>query len=149
MEQLGATPAEAEKAESKLLPHMQESMTRARASGVCDPLQERLDLSEAELKKIVLGLPAVLSYSMERNVLPKLDFLQRELGLSDVALRERILISPVMIGYSLEARLQPRIELCRKMGLPAERMLFSFHSYKPADFEAACERARSKDLQTR
>ena len=46
---------------------------------------------EAELKKVVLGLPAVLGISIEANVLPKLDSLQRELCLSDEALRERIL----------------------------------------------------------
>ena len=47
-----------------------------------------------------------------------------------------------ILGYSMERRLRPRVELCKEMGLPAERMLFSFHSKKPEDFEAACMRAK-------
>ena len=49
--------------------------------------------------------------------------------------------TPQILGYSVERRLRPRVELCKEMGLPAERMLFSFHSLKPEDFETACMRA--------
>ena len=101
-------------------------------------LQERLGLSEAELKKVVLRMSSVLGYSVEANVLPTLEFLQRELGLSDESLHERIVGNPVMLGYSIEKRLRPRVELCRKRGLPAEDMLFRYHSKTPEDFEALC-----------
>ena len=102
-------------------------------------LQSRLGLNEAELRKVVLRLPAVLGYSFEANVLPKLDFMQRELRLSDETLRERVVCNPVILGYSLEGRLRPRVELCRELGLPVERMLFSYHSRKPDHFEALCQ----------
>ena len=51
-------------------------------------LQARLGLSEAELRKVVLPQPAVLSYSIEDNLLLTIDFLQGELGLSDKVLPE-------------------------------------------------------------
>jgi protein-disulfide isomerase len=79
--------------------------------------------------------------SVEANVVPKLDFLQRELGLSDETLRERVVGNPVFVGYSVEGRLRPRIKLCRELGLPVERMLFSYHSRTPDYFEALCRRA--------
>ena len=80
------------------------------------------------------------------NVLPTIDFLQRELGISDKLLRERILVTPVILGYSIERRLRPRVKLCRELGLPVERMLFSFHSSKPEDFDAACARASDRPV---
>ena len=64
VERLGATSAEAEKAEARLLPNVRADMTAPRANAACRALQSRLGLSEAELKKVVLGLPAVLSYSV-------------------------------------------------------------------------------------
>ena len=109
---------------------------------MCEALQARLGLSEAELRKVVLGLPAVLGLSIEDNVLPTIDFLQGELGLSDNLLRERIVGTPTILSNSIERRLRPRVELCKEMGLPAERMLFSFHSKTPEEFDAACMRAK-------
>ena len=52
-------------------------------------LQSRLGLSEAELKKVVLMIPTVLSLSIE-NLLPKIDWLQRETNLSDDELRHKL-----------------------------------------------------------
>ena len=98
---------------------------------------------------MVVRLPPVLGYSIEDNVLPTIDFLQRELDLSDRDLRERIVGNPTILGYSIERRLRPRVELCRGMGLPVERMLFSFHSTKPEDFEDRCARASGRALSRR
>ena len=82
-----------------------------------------------------------LGYSFDRNLAPKLDYLQRELGLSDESLRERVVGSPVILETSLKGRLKPRVELCKKLGLPAERMLFSYLESKPDDFKVLCQRA--------
>ena len=47
----------------------------------------------------------MLSYSVEANLLPTLEFLQRELGLSDESLHERIVRASIVLGCSLEKRL--------------------------------------------
>ena len=38
--------------------------------------QARLELSEAELQRVVMALPTVVNLSYEANLKPKLDFLQ-------------------------------------------------------------------------
>ena len=178
---LGATQTEADKAESRLLPSIRDQLSESQSKRMCEALQARLGLSEAELRKVVLGrppvlglsiednvlpslaalqarlglseaelrkivlrLPPVLGLSIEDNVLPTIDFLQRELGISDKELRERILVTPVILSYSIERRLRPRVKLCKELGLPVERMLFSFHGSKPEDFDAACVRAAGR-----
>ena len=84
---LGCTAQEATKAEGALLPNIAESMTRTQIDCVCDWLQSSLDLSDAELKKVVLRLPAVLSYSVETNLAPRLDWLQNRLDLDAAQLK--------------------------------------------------------------
>ena len=86
------------------------------AASICDKLQSRLGLSEAQLQKVVVALPAVLNYSFESNLGPKLDFLQAELHLPLDVLRGKVLARPALLGYSLERRLIPRLNACRDVG---------------------------------
>ena len=90
-----------------------------------DWLQTRLDLDEAQLRKMVLTLPALLSYSVETNMAPKLAYLERETGLSRSELRDRVLRFPQFMSYSLEKRYRPRLEACRAAGVDASFRHFS------------------------
>ena len=72
---------------------------------------------------MVLQLPSVLSLSIDKNLMPKLDWLQTELGLSDAALRESILATPVRLGVSLENRYRPRLRACRKAQADERKVL--------------------------
>ena len=81
-------------------------------------LQRRLDLSEADLKNIVLQAPTVLGLSYENNLEPKLAFLQEELQFSNETLREKIVKIPALLGYSLEKRYRPRVTQCRQACQP-------------------------------
>ena len=67
VQSLGCTAAEASKVEGKLLPNIAESTTRAQADQLCSWLQPSLDLSDAELKKVVMRFPSLLGYSVENN----------------------------------------------------------------------------------
>ena len=71
-----------------------------RAKDSCDKLQQRLDLSDAELKKIVLQTPQVLSFSYEANLEPKLAVLQRRLDLSEAELKKIVLRLPTVLDFS-------------------------------------------------
>ena len=106
-------------------------------------LQSRLDLSEAELKKVVLRLPPVLSYSFEANLLPKIDWLQRETNLSDDELRHKLVTQSVMLSYSLRDRLQPRAALCDELGV-SRSLLWNYHGKSPPAFREACEKAAQR-----
>ena len=55
----------------------------------------------------------MLSYSVEANVLPKLDWLQNGLELSSEALKAKIVVMPAALGYSLKGRYKPRLRACR------------------------------------
>ena len=56
---LGCTAEEATKAEGALLPNIAESITRTQAEEMLGWLRSRLDLSDAELKKVVLWLSLI------------------------------------------------------------------------------------------
>ena len=58
-------------------------------------LQARLKLSDAQLQKMLVAMPAVL---FEKNLGPKLDWLQHELQLSTADLRARVLAAPRILG---------------------------------------------------
>ena len=90
-----------------------------------DWLQTRLDLDEAELKKMVVALPSLLGYSVEANMEPKLCFFEEELGLSPSEVRASIISTPARLGYSLKTRYRPRFEVCRAAGADPEIVLSS------------------------
>ena len=106
---LGCTAAEASKVEGKLIPSSAKSLTRAQADERCSWLQSSLDLSDAELKKVVMRLPSLLSYKVEANV-PKLDWLQKRLDLDDAGLRKVVLGLPPLLGLSVEDNMAPRLD---------------------------------------
>ena len=62
--------------------------------------QRRLGLDEAQLKKVVLLNPSLLSKSIEDNLAPTLDWLQARLDLDDEQLRKMIVALPALLGYS-------------------------------------------------
>ena len=87
--------------------------------------QTRLELDEEELKKMVVAFPAVLNYSVEGNMEPKLGFFQEELGLSPSEVRASIVSAPARLGYSLKTRYRPRLEVCRAAGADPAMVLNS------------------------
>jgi hypothetical protein len=79
------------------------------AAIICDKLQSRLGLSEAQLQKIVVALPSVLSYSFESNIEPSLAKLQSRLELSEAQLQKVVVAMPSVLCYSFEANLGPKL----------------------------------------
>ena len=69
------------------------------------------DLSDAELKKVVMRFPALLGYSVEDNMAPKLDWLQERLELDAAQLKKMVLNLPQLLAlkrreqHGAEARL--------------------------------------------
>ena len=104
-----------QKTEAKLK-HRAEYIDGTMMTRICNKLQSRLGLSEAQLQKVVVALPPVLGLSFESNIEPKLDFLQVELGLSLDAMRAKVLTCPAVLGYSLARRYFPRLQACRAVG---------------------------------
>ena len=98
VQSLGCTAKEATKAEGALLPNMAERMTRAQADQLCDLATVLVDLSDAELKKVVMRFFfSALGLSVEDNLEPRLDWLQRRLDLDDAGLRKMVLSLPQLL----------------------------------------------------
>ena len=115
---LGCTAAEATKAERRIMPNIAEWITFARIEESCGWLQSSLDLSDAELKKMVLTFPHMLSLSVENNMAPKLDWLQKRLDLGDAQLRTLVMRFPKLLGYSVVDNFSPRLDwLQRRLDL--------------------------------
>ena len=67
-----------------------------------EPLQQYLKLTKAELRKMVLSFPALLTYNHDNLVKEKLEPLQQYLGLADEQLKKIVLTLPQVLW------LQPR-----------------------------------------
>jgi hypothetical protein len=72
-------------------------------------LQARLDLDAAQLRKIVVRHPQLLTLSVERME-SNCDWLQSRIDLDDVGLRKMVLRLPSLLGNSVEANMAPTLE---------------------------------------
>ena len=137
---LGASRGHAEKAESKLLPNVRDELIESQMQCMCEVMQARLGLSEAELRKVVLRLPQVLGYSIEGNILPSLTALQARLGLSEAELRTVVLRLPAVLGYSMDDNVLPTIDFLQgELGLTDKRLRERIVGY-PAMLGCSIER---------
>ena len=64
-------------------------------------LQTRFELDAAQLKKMVLRHPQLLTKNVE-SMESSLDWLQRRLGLDEAGLRKMVLRHPALLHYSIE-----------------------------------------------
>jgi len=107
-QRFGCSEAAAQHTEAKLK-HRAEYIDATMANEKCDALQARLGLSEAQLQKVVVTLPAVLGLSFESNVEPSLAKLQARLGLSEAQLQKVVVTLPAVLSYSFESNLEPKL----------------------------------------
>ena len=93
------------------LPPIAERVTAgARADERCSWLQSSLDLSDAELKKVMMRSPQVLGLSVEATLEPKLDWLQDRLDLDAAQLKKMVLRLPAVLSRSVEDNFSPRLD---------------------------------------
>ena len=100
-DQLGCTEAQAQAAEAKLPRHYVDLVSVQAAVNVREMLQQRLELTDAQAKKIFLTLPG-LAVVPSSSLSPRLSFLQERLGLSDAQLRKMVVTLPTSIGITSE-----------------------------------------------
>ena len=98
-DQLGCTEAQAQAAEAKLPDYYLGSASVQAAEDVHAMLQDRLELTEAQAKKILITLPG-LAVVPSTSLSPRLSFLQERLGLSDAQLRKIVVAQPTSIGIT-------------------------------------------------
>ena len=126
IQSLGCTAAEAGKVERSLMVDMAKYMTYAKLEERCVWLQSTLDLSDSELKKMVMRFPALLGLTVETNMELKLDWLQTRLDLDDLGLRKMVLTVPALLGYSVQDNMEPKLAFCEEeLGLSPSEVLFN------------------------
>ena len=81
------------------------AVMRERADWIC----ERLSLNDTELRKMILLCPSLLSYTIEDNVEPKVNYYQARLGMNDTALTKMFKKFPILLGYSIEDNIEPKL----------------------------------------
>ena len=74
-----------------------------------EALQTRLELSDADMVKLLIRHQEVLGYSFESNILPTVNALQNSLQVTNAELGKMIASAPSALGLSLEGTLQPRL----------------------------------------
>ena len=62
------------------------------------------------LRKIIVGMPTLLSCSIENNLQPKIDYFLEVLNGNEDKLIEMITVQPTLLGYSLQKRIKPRMK---------------------------------------
>ncbi len=75
-----------------------------------DWLQTRLELDAAQLKRMVVTHPSLLTLGVEATRAPTVDWLQRRLGLDAAQLRKMVLRLPPLLGYSVEGNMAPKLD---------------------------------------
>merc|ERR1712032_348242 len=75
-----------------------------------DWLEQRLNLDDASLRKMILKYPNILGYSIEGNMEPTLDWLQQRLNLDDASLGKMIRKFPQILGLSIEDNLESTLD---------------------------------------
>ena len=112
----------AQRTEAKLK-HRAEYIDATMSARICDALQSRLGLSEAQLQKLVVKVPSVLSFSFESNIEPSLAKLQSRLGLSEAQLQKVVVALPAVLSYSFESNIESKLDFLQgELGLSLDAM---------------------------
>lgn len=109
VERFGFSAVEAARIEPKLPAWIRAKRCIGHVDATSRALQQRLALSQAELRRVLLLLPTVLGLSYESNLEPSLSALQRRLLLSEAELKKVVLAVPSVLGMSYEANLGPSL----------------------------------------
>lgn len=72
-------------------------------------LQERLSLKAAEIRKMILRFPNLLSYSIENNIEPTFNYYQARLRMNDAALLKSLKNHPHLLSLSIEENVEPKL----------------------------------------
>ena len=72
-------------------------------------LQARLDLDAAQLRRMILTIPSLLTKSVQ-SIESSLDWLERRLGLDDAGLRKIVLTLPQLLTLSVEDNIAPKLD---------------------------------------
>eukprot|EP00980_Cylindrotheca_fusiformis_P002077 scaffold463_cov92-Cylindrotheca_fusiformis.AAC.6 len=76
-------------------------------------LSDEVDMTSAQIWKLVLRFPSVLQYNVERNLHPKINYFKGYLGLSSAHLNKIVSSTPSLLGRSLNETIVPLVDhLC-------------------------------------
>ena len=73
-------------------------------------LQQRLQLDDISLKKLIIRTPSILMASLDGNLEPKLHYLQTKLSLDDDTLRKFVLTCPSVLACSIEENIEVKLD---------------------------------------
>ena len=79
-------------------------------------LQQRLNLNDASVSKMIQKQPSLLAFNIDTNLKPTLDFYINALGNEEEALC-MFVPDPSLFTYSLKNRLTPRLEEAQDAGM--------------------------------
>jgi len=81
----------------------------AQIQSTLEGVQLHLQLSQAELKKVVLRLPSIIGFNFDSNTRPKMVWLQQSLGLDKKQLHALVRKQNTLLGGSLQKTLIPNL----------------------------------------
>jgi hypothetical protein len=73
-------------------------------------LQERLNLNDAQVSKIVRGLPTIFACSIPNKLEPTLKWLQGRLSMDGDELAKLVGAQPPLLGLSISTNLEPTLD---------------------------------------
>jgi len=87
-------------------------------------LQQRLQLDDLSLKKLIVRTPSILMASLDGNLEPKLNYLQRKLSLDDdTSLRKFVLTCPSVLACSIEENIEVKLDWLQERLILDEKRL--------------------------
>lgn len=93
------------------------------------------------LRKLIVGMPALLHLSVDKNLRPKVEYLQSILGQEELS--DALKRFPTLLGYSLDNRIKPRLEQILAVGIDGGKLTVGL-PMKQENFEKWLKRRAQK-----
>lgn len=84
--------------------------------------RDRLELSESDVRKMMLRFPNILSYNFENNIEPTLAWLQHGLGLEPTIARRIVVRAPRLLSSNLDDNLRKKVRFGKVWHLRGRRV---------------------------
>jgi hypothetical protein len=88
-----------------------------------DWLQQRLNLDEAQMGKLITKAPSILTLSIPDNLEPKLNWLQQHLHMNDAQVSKIVRRTPTIFNFSIPNKLEPTLKwLQQRLSLDGDEL---------------------------
>jgi len=90
----------------------------------------KIGVPPKRMERLLLAHPKTLSYSLEKNLKPTVEYLWEEIGVSDDKIGKVVSACPQLLGLSVEGNLKPTVAFfVEEVGVPTDKLAKIFSTF--------------------